>query len=138
STYLQSGNVIVDSRARASVVETEMERVLNALPTLRDVVAIARRAADLDAIARAHPLADRTAGPKALHIGFLKQRAKALAAIDFAPDRAELRGTEIYLRYGEGQGRSKMTGAALERALGVALTVRGWNVVTKVCDLATG
>jgi uncharacterized protein (DUF1697 family) len=136
TTYLQSGNVIVASRARASAVEAEVESILNRDLPLKDVVAMARRTSDLDAIVRAHPLADRSAGPKALHVGFLKQRAKSLGAVNFAPDRAELRGTEIYLRYADRQGRSKMTGAALERALGVPLTVRGWNVVTKLRELA--
>jgi uncharacterized protein (DUF1697 family) len=136
STYLQSGNVIVeDPRRTVAPIEASIEEILNRDLPLKSVVAIARRAADLDAIVHAHPLADRTAGPKALHVGFLKQRAKMRAAVDFTPDRAELHGTEIYLRYAEGQGRSKMTGAALERALGVPLTVRGWNVVTKLRDL---
>jgi uncharacterized protein (DUF1697 family) len=136
TTYLQSGNVIVESRARASAVEAEMEKILNRDLPLKNVVAIARRAQELDAIVRAHPLADRTAGPKALHVGFLKHRAKGVAEADFAPDRFVLQGLEVYLRYAEGQGRSKMTGAALERVLGVPLTVRGWNVVTKLCELA--
>jgi uncharacterized protein (DUF1697 family) len=136
TTYLQSGNVIVESRARASAVEGDMEKILNRDLPLKSVVAIARRASDLAAIARAHPLADKRADPKALHVGFLKQRAKASATFDFTPDRAELQGAEVYLRYANGQGRSKMTGNALERVLGVPLTVRGWNVVTKLSELA--
>jgi uncharacterized protein (DUF1697 family) len=135
STYVQSGNLIVESRARASSVEANIETILNRDLPLKNVVAIARRASELAAVVRAHPLAEPSAGPKALHVGFLKRSTKTRVALDFGPDSAALQGTEVYLRYADGQGRSKMTGAALERVLGVPLTVRSWNVVTKLQEL---
>jgi uncharacterized protein (DUF1697 family) len=56
----------------------------------------------------------------------------SLEPINKAKDPAEelvLSGAEAYLYYPNGQGRSKMTNALLEKHLSVASTVRNWRTV---------
>ena len=43
-------------------------------------------------------------------------------------------GSDVYVCYPDGQGHSKMSGAALEKLLGVAITVRNWNVTTALAE----
>jgi uncharacterized protein (DUF1697 family) len=61
----------------------------------------------------------------------------ALAARDFGRDRATVVGSDVYLCYPGGQGRSKMSGAVLEKLLGVPITVRNWNITTALAERAS-
>ena len=45
-------------------------------------------------------------------------------------------GRECYLYYPEGIGRSRVTSALVERALGTPGTARNWNTVTRLAELA--
>jgi uncharacterized protein (DUF1697 family) len=47
-------------------------------------------------------------------------------------------GREVYVHTPDGYARSKLSGAMLERRLGVMSTTRNWNTVTKLCQLAAG
>ncbi len=44
-------------------------------------------------------------------------------------------GREVHLRYPDGMGRSKLTGASIEKALTVPATARRRSVVEKIRDL---
>jgi uncharacterized protein (DUF1697 family) len=140
-THLQTGNVVLstDERSTASV-ERAVEDAIRAGLGL-DVDVIARSARQLAKVLDSNPLLADGADTKPLAVGFLKRKptaeaARALADADFGDDEFVLRGTELYLRYPTGQGRSKMTGAFFERALDTPLTVRNWTVVTRLAELA--
>ena len=51
-------------------------------------------------------------------------------------DRFELDGGEVYLLYPNGVHGSRLTGALLERRLGVRATLRNWRTVTSLAELA--
>ena len=51
------------------------------------------------------------------------------------PDEVAVVGSEVYLHYPDGQGRSKLSGAYIEKRLGVAATARKRSVVEKLRDL---
>jgi len=77
-----------------------------------------------------------------LHVGYAKKKPAraamaALAERDFGRDRAIVEGADVYLCYPDGQGRSTMSGAALEKILGVPITVRNWNVTTALAERAS-
>jgi uncharacterized protein (DUF1697 family) len=59
-----------------------------------------------------------------------------LQAIKVARERLALSGRELFAHYPDGVGRSKVTNAMLERALGVPATARNWNTVGKLLTLA--
>jgi uncharacterized protein (DUF1697 family) len=141
TTLVQSGNVVLTGRGKsASAVGATIEAALRNAMNL-DVDVMVRTSRDLATIAAAHPFIAPRIDPKFLHVGFLKAKPAAgavrtLGAADFGPDRFALRGTELYLHYGSGQGRSKMTAAFFERTLGIPMTMRNWNVVTKLDAMA--
>jgi len=62
-------------------------------------------------------------------------REKALA-IKIGPEELHLVGREAYIYFPNGQGRSKLPWAAIERALGTSGTGRNWNSVTKMLEIA--
>ena len=68
------------------------------------------------------------------------QAAVSLATLErdrFTPDRFQLLGSEIYMHYPTGVGRSKMTLDYFEKRLGgVRGTARNLNTVSKLIELA--
>jgi uncharacterized protein (DUF1697 family) len=140
-THLQSGNVVLETRERRSeIVEQSIEKTLRTELNLA-IDVIVRTARELAKITKSNPFLGRDTDPATLHVGFLKSRptaaaARALAGADFGRDEFVLRAAELYLRYPDGYGRSKMTAAFFERTLRTPITVRNWRVVTKLAELA--
>jgi uncharacterized protein (DUF1697 family) len=139
STYIQSGNVILDS-------ELSPERLVAALePALDEAVGFApqvvvRTASELSDVLAGNPYPDTE--DRYLHIGFMtaKPTAKALAdlgEIDVSPEGYRIVGREVYLNYIEGAGRSKkLAKVPFERKLGVGITARNLRTVQKLVSLA--
>jgi uncharacterized protein (DUF1697 family) len=78
-----------------------------------------------------------------VHVVFLEEKPTAAAANRLDPrrspgDEAVLRGRELYLRLGNGAGRTKLTLDWIEKQLGVRGTGRNWNTVTKLVELTGG
>jgi uncharacterized protein (DUF1697 family) len=141
NTHLQSGNVVL--RAREPPRETVERAIEKALRTGLDleIDVIVRTARELARITKGNPLIGPGTDPATLHVAFLKSKpsaatAGALDSAAFGRDEFVLRGAELYLRYPEGYGRSKMTAAFFERTLRTPVTVRNWRVVTKLAELA--
>src|SRR5262249_24900467 len=108
-----------------------------------ELTAMLRSAAELARVARANPFPDAAAEPSRHHVAFLDRvpEAEAVAGLDpdrSPPDEFRVAGAEIYLRYPNGSGRSKLTGDYFERRLGVRATARNWSTVTKLLELAGG
>lgn len=139
-TYIASGNVLLDAPGRS---EREVADEVAAVVADRFGLAIpvvARAVADWPSIIEANPFPEAVPEPKFLHVS-LCDRAPgpgAVAAFDddtYAPDRIEAIGRELYLWYPNGSGRSKLTGAVLERKLGVTTTARNWSTMLKLAEL---
>ena len=136
SSYIQSGNVLFTSEAAD---RDELSRQLE--EAVRETFAVSspvvlRTAAELARIADSPPFGPDTSQT---HVAFLDREPSepgALAAFDPAPDRFEVAGTEVYLLYPNGVHGSRLTGALLERRLGVTATLRNWRTVAKLADLA--
>jgi uncharacterized protein (DUF1697 family) len=141
-THLQSGNVILESPVhKGEVLARTIEGVLRRELDLKADVLV-RSATELARVVSGNPFASRGFDPKTLHVAFLKTRpagaaVKALDGAEFGPDEFRLRGAEIYLHYAAGTARSKMSAAFFERALGAPVTVRNWQVVTRLLELAS-
>lgn len=141
TTYIQSGNVLFKSGATATKVahgiETGLKRELSV-----DVTVLVRTAEELATAAKRNPFLPG-ADPATLYVIFLNEipDSKSVAGIDLrkiAPDEFQILGRELYARYPNGYGRSKMTNAFFEKALGIRGTARNWNTVTKLLQLAEG
>ena len=58
--------------------------------------------------------------------------------INADPEELRIGDRELYIHFPNGMGRSKLSVAAVERALGVPGTGRNWNTVTKLLEIAEG
>ena len=139
-TYVQSGNVLVNTRVGAARLTTDVEAALRTGLDL-DVDVVVRTGSQLRAIVARNPFLADGLPPCSLHVGFAKAKparaaVAALGARDFGRDRATVVGADVYLCYPDGQGRSKMSGALLEKLLGVPITVRNWNVTTTLAEMS--
>ena len=65
-----------------------------------------------------------------------RKAVAALESLDIAPEGVEVVGSDVFLHYPNGLGRAKLTGALLERRLGVPGTVRNWRTVTRLAEMA--
>lgn len=136
STYLQSGNALVDSDLPPDVLTARVEQAL--AETGLAVRVLARTLRDLEAVVDGDPFAGRDLDPTLLHVAFLDDapRDAALDGLDLhalLPEGIVVRGREAYLWYSRGVRESRL--AAPLRRLGVVATARNWRTVLALRDL---
>lgn len=144
TTHLQSGNVLFASQDtdHARVAKKLQEAVQKKLAVESTVVV--RAASELDRVIAKNPFrAEAERDPSRLIVMFLveepaKQAATALRGVSVGREVFRLAGSELYIYYPDGQGRSKLTNTLLERTLGLAGTARNWNTVTRLREMAKG
>ena len=105
---------------------------------LRDDGVGVRVVEELRAVVAAHPFGADTSRT---YVTFLaaepdREAVAALAALDTGSDEAEVAGRDVYVRYPAGVQGARLTGARLERVLGVPGTARNWRTVTRLAELA--
>ena len=131
-TILQSGNLLFRTRKAPAQVEKLLEK------ELEDVTVFVRSAEELSAVIDSNPFPEEAKrDPGRLVVLFLKQAcdAKALQASIVGTEVARGKGREIYIHYPDGQGRSKLTNAVIEKKLATRATARNWNTVMKLASL---
>lgn len=130
-TLLQSGNVVLDKAKPA-----ELEKLIEAEFGM-SVRVMVRTHAELVKLIEANPFKRHEDQPARLAVAFL-DKDPGRVAIDpklYAPDEFVVRGKDMYLWYPNGMAETKVGNPAFVRALGVAMTVRNWNTVTKMAEL---
>jgi uncharacterized protein (DUF1697 family) len=141
-THLQSGNAVLTSstipKQTALAIE---ERLVQEFGF--EVAVLVRTGSELAGVIKANPFRKVASNPSRLFVTFLcaKAAAKQLQAIDptdFEPDLFEARGREIYIWCPNGYHGTKLGHAFWEQQLGLTATVRNWNTVTKLVELAQG
>jgi uncharacterized protein (DUF1697 family) len=135
TTYIQSGNVVFTT-AKA-ITPQSLERAIHREFGL-EITVVLRTRAELQRAVKANPFTK--ADVSKVHIGFMATKPKpaVVAAIDadrFAPDSFAVKGSELYLHLPNGMGRSKLP-PYLDRQLKIPTTVRNWNTVLKLLELA--
>jgi uncharacterized protein (DUF1697 family) len=140
-TYIQSGNVVFahalgDASALRKHLETQLQAALGyAVPTL------VRDAAQIDAVVADNPFPlDLPNFGKKVYVAFFEHAPSQAAIASLLPyvtetERFVMRGSEAYIYYDEGLGKSKFSNAIIERKLGMA-TMRNWNTVTTLLEMA--
>ncbi len=137
-TLLNSGNLLFHSNKQSPAT---LERLLEAEAQARlglHTEFHVRTAAEWRAIIAANPFgAEAKRDPARLIVVCLKKApdGKAFAALQAAvKGREQVRGVgrQAYIYYPDGQGRSKLTTAVIDKALGTSGTARNWNTVTKL------
>ena len=140
-SLLQSGNVVLGSRARTGA---ELERFLEAESVKRfgiEVDFFVRAPEEWKSMIRQNPFRkEAELDPARLVVMLLKSppRPEDVAALQASISGKEIvraKGRHLYAFYPDGQGRSRLTNAVIERKLG-RCTGRNWNTVLKLALLA--
>lgn len=137
TTYIQSGNVVFNSRRRsAPSVQSDLEQRLAEM-TGKDLGVVVRTAAQIDELIEGNPLLATGADFTKLAVAFVQTPMSAavrreLGSRDFSPERVVPGTHDVYLHFPNGQGRSKLK---LDPPLSGVVTVRNWNTVLKLGEL---
>jgi len=141
-TYIQSGNVVFKAnKAAPTTLSKKIEGKILAEFGLK-VSVLTKTAAELKRAIENNPFVkERGIDLTGLHVTFLSappgesglNKVKGWRA---EPDRFSSCGCEIYLHCPEGYGTSKLSNAALEKALEVRATTRNWRTVNRLYEMA--
>lgn len=140
-SLLQSGNLIFTSKVRTGA---ELERFLESEAAERlslEVDFYVRTPDEWKTVIRQNPFRkEAERDPGHLVVLFLKtapaaENVAALQADIKGPEIVKAKGKQAYIFYPNGQGRSKLTTAMIEKHLGRG-TGRNWNTVTKLGIIA--
>jgi len=141
-TYIQSGNVILQAAklSPAALSKKVEERIASDFGFSVDVMS--RNREEMNKIIQGNPLLkeegiDRTK----LHVTFLSDvptaaALKKLQELTMPPDRACCLGKEIYFYFPNGVSGSSLWKHPLDRVLSVTGTMRNWNTVNNLYEMA--
>jgi uncharacterized protein (DUF1697 family) len=144
ATYIQSGNAVFDAKGSASQIAKAIAAALEKA-TGAPVVVVIRTHEELCRIIDQNPFAEEAREGTRVHVGFLVGPApeSAIAGLDrivaqypTRRDRYRLVGDTLYLHLPDGSAETKFSGKTMDRAVGVAGTVRNWNTVLKLHSMS--
>jgi uncharacterized protein (DUF1697 family) len=129
-TLLQSGNLVFRSEKTPAAIEKLLEKELGG------VAVFVRTAAEWRAIVERNPFPEEAKrDPGHLIVMALKNAADPSRLVIRGREVARGDGRQLYIVYPDGQGRSKLTNALIEKTLGTRGTARNWNTVLKLAAL---
>jgi uncharacterized protein (DUF1697 family) len=143
-TYGLSGNIVFTQKTPPPSIgelESTLERAIGILFGLRPDIII-RSAEQWRGIIALNPFTEQASFDPAhlLLMAFKEEPVKdgldGLADSIQGREKVHCVGSHAYIVYPDGIGRSKLTGAVIERHLGVRGTARNWNTVLKLDGLA--
>lgn len=138
-TYLQSGNVVLSSRASADGVAGRVHEVIKERFGL-DIIVVTRSRDELAAVVRRNPLAKIATDPRRYLVTFLSVQLSR-GVVDNLASAAEQEqfaviGREVYSWHPDGAGRSPLWERLAGKALGIKGTSRNWVTVTTLLAMA--
>src|SRR5262245_8934702 len=139
-TQLPSGNAVRTAGDPAATVAPAIERAIAERLGL-DVVVTVRTAAQMARIVSDDRLGDVADDPAKRMVIFLPAKpsaraVKAIRAMDFGDERAEVAGGEVYAWCPGGIGRSPLMAALSDPELTPGGTARNWRTVTRPAEMA--
>ena len=139
-TYLQSGNVVLESAAKPESVARKCERVIKKRFGL-EIAVVARTRADLARIVKRNPLGKVAKDPKRYQVSFLsaKLTSKVVRELEDAPAESEqvvVIGHEVYAWHPKTIARSRLWTLLAGKGLGLTATSRNWATVEALLGLA--
>lgn len=140
-TYIQSGNVFVDSEDEnaAAVGFKIKQEIFKAFGHEVPVVVIGK--ADLEACLKNNPfLKEQDSDIKKLYVAFVSTTLRSdsindLKISQFKPDEASIDANRIYIKYAVGAGKTRFDQKYIEKKLNVTATIRNWNTVTQLLKM---
>lgn len=136
-TLQVAGNVVLDDAGRSPAAIASLVRGAILAGFGFDLPVIVRTHAELADSHERNPFADAAEG-RWVQTVFLDGRpaATALDIPDGIPEEAVLDGREVFVRYPEGIGGSKLQAGWFEKRLGVTGTARNANTVAKLIAMS--
>lgn len=141
TTYIQSGNVFVDSEESnpASVGFKIRQEITKAFG--HDVPTIVIGIKDLKACLSNNPfLKDKNADIKKLYVAFMSKSLQAgrindLKVSQIKPDEAVIDESRLYIKYDVGAGKTRLDGKYIEKKLNLTATIRNYNTVNALLKM---
>jgi uncharacterized protein (DUF1697 family) len=139
-TYLQSGNAVFTAGDRPADRAAGIEKAIAGEFGV-DCRVIVRTARQLAAVMAADPLLDCLGNPSRHFVAFLdgpplREGIKRLTDEDYGDDQLRIVDGHVYLWCPKGISSSRFARVNFDRILGAAVTMRNWNTVTKLAELA--
>jgi uncharacterized protein (DUF1697 family) len=138
-TYVNSGNVVLDSTLRSPAKVGQRVHDLIAEHFGVDTPVMMRTGAELAAVYDWNPFPDAAADHPhlvaVLHLSGEPEaaRVEAFLAADYAPVRVAHRGEEVVIDWHDRSGRPRVDSAL--KKLGVHATARNWRTLTALVEL---
>jgi uncharacterized protein (DUF1697 family) len=142
-SYIQSGNLVFQAGAAAAKLEAELQEAIERRFGL-SVPAIIRAAADWPAYVSDNPYPDASESEPNLVMLALSKAPPKGDAVDKLRERAARGeriiqvGDALWLHFGGGVAKSKLSPALLDRLVGSPVTTRNWRTVLKLQEMANG
>lgn len=139
-TYVQSGNIVLDSDAAPNQVEAKCAELISERFGF-DVPVVVRTRDELAAVVAANPLQQVVTEPKRYQVSFLSSeldpaRIEELNGVAVEPEALFVDSREIYAWHPDGVARSKLWNKLAGTGLGVTATARNWTTVTTLLEMA--
>jgi uncharacterized protein (DUF1697 family) len=139
-TYVQSGNVVLSSRASPERVADKVGALIRDQFGF-DIVVIVRSHAELAEVVRRNPLAKFAVDPKRHLVTFMSSTlpptvVDRMTAVAGAREEFAVIGREVYSWHPAGVGRSPLWERLAGKTLGVSGTSRNWTTVTTLLSMA--
>jgi len=138
-TFIASGNVIFDSKSKnTQALEQKIERHLQKMLGY-EVRTFVRNTAELVAVANYKPFSESelNADGNTFYVGFTadepsREAKKKLALLSCASDDFAVHGREVYWLCRTSFRESTVSGALLEKTLGLSATLRNVNTIRRI------
>lgn len=140
-TYIQSGNVFVDSDEEnaASVGFKIKQEIFKEFGHEVPVVVVNQN--DLENCFKNNAfLKEKDVDFKKLYVAFLSNTLRSenindLKISQFKPDEATIDGNKIFIKYAVGAGKTRLDQKYIEKKLNLTATIRNWNTVTQLLKM---
>jgi uncharacterized protein (DUF1697 family) len=140
-TYVQSGNVVVDSVKSPDRLARDCRKLIADELGL-EIAVVARSSQELAEVVKLDPLGDVAENPKRYQVSFLDSEPdpeviEKLSSLPLGEERFFAHGRELYAWHPEGVARSKLWNTLAGKGLGVTATARNWTTVTTLLEMAS-
>jgi uncharacterized protein (DUF1697 family) len=141
-TYVQSGNVVFRSAEKnLALLSQRLQDAIENNLGFRPAVVL-RTSSEMRHVIARNPFASRHGiEPAKLLVAFLgsdpgKAARDNLAKLDTRGEELHAHGSELYIYFRNGMGKSKLPWAAIDKVLNTPSTGRNWNTVLKLHEMA--
>lgn len=140
-TYIQSGNVVFSYHEwQTGPMVTAIEKAIQKKFGF-EVDVVVRTEKDWPKILKGNPYtAEAKKEPKFLHVVALEAKPKAPKLDELETycqngEKFTLKGSELYVYYGAGAGKSKLVLGVIEKKLGTSGTARNWLTMQTLAEM---